>query len=245
MISTGHPSVPVTALPISQSLAMEAVPKAGHHMYSAHAHHLMPLTSLPPSHVLPPNSSLSHHPANATNLNPMVQRLMSNPGIHSVESVEVEQRRSTSPPDMSMTPNTKNLTDLESQLREKLHIGSSGNMFGPVKEQPKHQQAETSVSKSQLSRQPPNHLSGASNLPTFLSHQGFSSGRPTESVSSRFNGHNGVVTVSPPQAPTTSLMQPKELVEAMTFLLANDPDFVQKLHQAYVMSINRKFLIIK
>jgi len=252
MISQGHPPVPITALPISQGLAMGAVPVAGYHIYPA-PQHILPPTSLPPGHVLPPNGSLTHHPAPAANLNPMVQRLLSNPGIHSVESIEAEQRRSTSPPnrrstsppDLSMTPNTKKLTDLESQLKQKLHIGSSGNMFAPVKGQPKHQQAETIVGKSQLSRQPSNLLSGSSNQPTLLSPQVFSSGRPTESPSpTRINGHNGVGTASPPQAPITPLTQ-TQMLEAMTFLLENDPDFVQKLHQAYVMSINRKFQIIK
>merc|ERR1719312_1266938 len=72
-------------------------------------------------------------------MNPMVQRLMSNPGIHSVESIEAEQRRSTSPnngvsssPPDQMNPNTKKLNDLESQLKQKLQIGSN-KAFAPVK----------------------------------------------------------------------------------------------------------------
>merc|ERR1719186_1886877 len=137
----------------------------------------------------------------------------------------------------AIQPSSRALTDLESQLKQKLHIGSSANMFAPVNGQPKHQQAE-----SQLSRQPSNFLSASSNQPTLLSPRAFSSIRPTESL--RINGHNGVGTVSPPQAPLTPLTQP-QMLEALKFLLGNDPDFVQKLQQAYVMSINKNFQIIK
>eukprot|EP00092_Neocalanus_flemingeri_P005357 GFUD01005772.1.p1 GENE.GFUD01005772.1~~GFUD01005772.1.p1 ORF type:complete len:523 (-),score=157.17 GFUD01005772.1:376-1893(-) len=253
MMSQGHPPVPITALPISQGLAMGAVPVAGYHIFQT-PQHIMPPTTMPPANVLPPNGSMAHHPAPTSTMNPMVQRLMSNPGIHSVESIEAEIRRSTSPnngtstspPDQSMTPNTKKLNDLESQLKQKLQIGSSSNMFAPVKGQPKLHQAEPIAVKSHLAlvRQSSNLMTGSNNQPTLLSPQVFSSGRPTESPSpNRINGHNGIAT-SPPHAPVTPLTQP-QMVEAMTFLLENDPDFVQQLHQAYVMSINRKFQIIK
>jgi len=243
MMSQGHPPVPITALPISQGLAMGAVPVAGYHIYPAPTH-MMPPTSIHPGQALPTNGPMIHHPSPTTTMNPVVQRLMSNPGIHSVESIEAEQRRSTSPtngrpspPPDAMTPNTKKLTDLESQLKQKLHIGSSGAMFAPVKGQP-----EVGAAKTGLTRQPSHLL--PSTQPTLLSPQVFSSGRPTESPSpTRTNGHNGVAS-SPPRAPITPLTQP-QMVEAMSFLLENDPDFVQKLHQAYVMSINRKFQIIK
>ena len=36
-----------------------------------------------------------------------------------------------------------------------------------------------------------------------------------------------------------------QLVEAMNFLLENDSEFVTKIHQAYVMSLNRKLSAIK
>ena len=62
--------VPITAMPISQGLAMGAVPVGGYQM-------------LPPPGVPGPANPL--------------QRLMSNPGIHSVESIEAEQRKSASP----------------------------------------------------------------------------------------------------------------------------------------------------
>merc|ERR1719219_2323420 len=99
--------VPITAMPISQGLAMGAVPVGGYQM-------------LPPPGVPGPANPL--------------QRLMSNPGIHSVESIEAEQRKSASPnqeeqeqvknlpPGLSMTPNTKKMNALESDLKKKLHI---------------------------------------------------------------------------------------------------------------------------
>jgi len=251
MMSQGHPPLPITALPISQGLAMGAVPVAGYHIYPTPQHIMPPTTSLPPGHALSSNGSMANQPPpppTSSSINPMVQRMMSNPGIHSVESIEAEQRRSTSPnrqsisPPDQMTPNTRKLTDLESQLKQKLHIGSSGNMFAPVKGQPK--QPEPSLGKTHLTRQPSNLMPVSNTQPTLLSPQVFSSGRPTESPSpSRVNGHNGVGS-SPPQASITPLTQP-QMVEAMSFLLENDPDFVQRLHQAYVMSINRKFQIIK
>jgi len=250
MMSQGHPPVPITALPISQGLAMGAVPVAGYHIYPA-PQHMIPPTAMHPGPPGPPNGSMIHHPSPTTTMNPIVQRLMSNPGIHSVESIEAEQRRSTSPPngrsssppDLTMTPNTKKMNDLESQLKQKLHIGSSSQMFAPVKGHSSQQPQEANVLKTQLSRQPNNLLPASSTQPTLLSPQVFSSGRPTQSPSPTTNGHNGVAS-SPPRAPITPLTQ-HQMVEAMGFLLENDPDFVQKLHQAYVMSINRKFQIIK
>jgi len=247
IMSQGHPPVPITALPISQGLAMGAVPVAGYHIYQAPPQNILPTSSLPPGHVLPPNGSLAPHPSSGT-VNPMVQRLMSNPGIHSVESIEAEQRRSTSPsnrrsttPPQNMTPNTKKINDLESQLKQSLHIGSSSNSFAPVKEQPKQlqQPVETNMGKNNLARQA-SLMSGASTQPTLLSPQVFSSGRPTGSTSpTKVNGHNGVGLTSPP-GPATTLNQ-HQMVEAMNFLLENDAEFVQKLHQAYVMSVNKKF----
>ena len=68
-LPNGVAGVPITAMPISQGLAMGAVPVGGYQM-------------LPPGVTGPANP---------------LQRLMSNPGIHSVESIEAEQRKSVSP----------------------------------------------------------------------------------------------------------------------------------------------------
>merc|ERR1719312_1809180 len=170
-------TVQITALPISQGLAMGAVPVAGYPMYPAAQHMLPP--GQPPAPVV-------HHPSPSTNMNPMVQRLMSNPGIHSVESIEAEQRRSTSPnngvsssPPDQMNPNTKKLNDLESQLKQKLQIGSN-KTFAPVKSP--SQAPEVNGTKTQLSRRPPILMTASSTQPTLLSPQVFSSsGMPRSS----------------------------------------------------------------
>jgi len=232
-------AVHITALPISQGLAMGAVPVAGYPIYPATQHMLPP--GQPPAPVV-------HHPP-TTNMNPMVQRLMSNPGIHSVESIEAEQRRSTSPnngvpssPQDHTTPNTKKLNDLESQLKQKLQIGSN-KAFAPVKSPP--QAPEVNGTKTQLSRQPPIMMSVSSTQPTLLSPQVFSSsGMPRSSSPTSTTGHNGVTRSSPPRSSITPLTK-EQMVEAMSFLLETDSDFVQKLHEAYVKSLNRKFQIIK
>jgi hypothetical protein len=167
---------------------------------------------------------------------------MSNPGIHSVESIEAEQRKSVSPnqdqvnnlpPGLAITPNTKKMNALESDLKQKLHIGSSGasvtinnnnqtHRFAPVKVKELQEESESRGVK-------------------LLSPEAFSSGRPTQSPSPSLV-KNGV---SPPTtSQVTPLTQP-QLVEAITFLMENDPEFVQKIHQGYVMSLNRKLTTFK
>jgi len=233
-------TVQITALPISQGLAMGAVPVAGYPIYPATQHMLPP--GQPPAAVV-------HHPPTTT-MNPMVQRLMSNPGIHSVESIEAEQRRSTSPnnggsvsPPDQMTPKTKKLNDLESQLKQKLQIGST-KAFAPVDSPSNSNPVEVNGTKTLLSRQPPNLLPSSSTQPTLLSPQVFSSGGVAKSSPTSTSGHNGVTGSSPPRGSITPLTQ-EQMVEAMSFLLETDADFVQKLHEAYVKSLNRKFQIIK
>jgi len=212
--------VPITAMPISQGLAMGAVPVGGYQM-------------LPPPGVPGPANPL--------------QRLMSNPGIHSVESIEAEQRKSASPnqeeqeqvknlpPGLSMTPNTKKMNALESDLKKKLHIGSSVGASVTINNNSiKHSFAPVKVKELQ-------EEAGDSRGVKLLSPQAFSSGRPTQSPSPSLVS-NGV---SPPTtSQVTPLTQP-QLVEAITFLMDNDQDFVQKIHQAYVMSLNRKLTTLK
>jgi len=205
--------VPITAMPISQGLAMGAVPVGGYQM-------------LPPPGVPGPANPL--------------QRLMSNPGIHSVESIEAEQRKSASPnqeqqqqvnklpPGLSLTPNTKKINALESDLKQKLQIGSNvtinnnsiSQRFAPVKVK-ELQEAEESRGVK------------------LLSPQAFSSGRPTQSPSPSLVS-NGV---SPPATQQVTPLTQPQLVEAISFLMENDQEFVQKIHQAYVMSLNRKLTI--
>ena len=133
-------------------------------------------------------------PGPATNsgpgMDPIVQKLMSNPGIHSLDAIEAEQRQSTSPPDLGnhVTPKTKNISDLESDLKKKLQIGSgrfldnnNDRTFAPV-------QAEDSVNGAREG-----HVK-------LLSPQAFS--RPTASPSPP-----PVQGVSPPVGQITPLTQ--------------------------------------
>ena len=76
-----QPPLPITVMPISQGLAHGMVPVGGYH-------HLLGGPQQPPP--APPATS-------GSGINPMVQRLMSNPGIHSVDAIEAEQRKSASP----------------------------------------------------------------------------------------------------------------------------------------------------
>jgi mRNA-decapping enzyme 1B len=138
-----------------------------------------------------------------------------------------------------MTPNTKKLTDLESQLKQKLHIGSR-NTFAPVESPCKP--AEMNGAKTQQTRQPPSLQTPLSTQHTLLSPQVFTSVVARSSSPTNTNGHNGVGF--PPRATITPLTQ-DQMVEAMSFLLESDPDFVQKLHEAYVKSLSRKFQIMK
>jgi len=210
-----QPPLPITVMPISQGLAHGMVPVGGYHLLGG------------PQQPPPAPTATS-----GSGINPMVQRLMSNPGIHSVDAIEAEQRKSASPnqeQQVIMTPKTKNLSDLESDLKKKLHIGSSSLLnnnndktFAPV-------QLETAGSAGQqLDRV------------KLLSPQAFS--RPAAAASpSPPPAANGI---SPP-AGQISPLTADQMVEAMNFLLENDGEFVQKLHQAYVMALNRKLTVMK
>ena len=76
-----QPPLPITVMPISQGLAHGMVPVGGYHLLGGPQQQ-------PPA---PPATTGS------SGINPMVQRLMSNPGIHSVDAIEAEQRKSASP----------------------------------------------------------------------------------------------------------------------------------------------------
>lgn len=204
------PQAPIMALPISQGLAQGMVPVGGFQALGGH----------PPPMPGPATTS-------GPGMDPIVQKLMSNPGIHSLDAIEAEQRQSTSPPDLGnhVTPKTKNISDLESDLKKKLQIGSgrfldnnNDRTFAPV-------QAEDSVNGAREG-----HVK-------LLSPQAFS--RPTASPSPP-----PVQGVSPPVGQITPLTQ-GQLVDAMNFLLETDSEFVTKIHQAYVMSLNRKLTAIK
>ena len=87
-----------------QGLAMGAIPVGGYSMLGGH-------TPGSPGHLSAPPPG---------------------PGqVHTVESLEAEQRRSTSPPAPGPATSTARAHHLESQLKQKLYIGQTN--FSPVR----------------------------------------------------------------------------------------------------------------
>ena len=80
-----QPPLPITVMPISQGLAHGMVPVGGYHLLGQ------------PPVPAPAPAGGSDNPGVA-GINPVVQKLMSNPGVHSVDAIEAEQRMSASPP---------------------------------------------------------------------------------------------------------------------------------------------------
>jgi len=195
----GQPPLPITAMPISQGLAQGMVPVGGFHL----------IGQQPPVSV----AATEHAP-----INPVVQKLMSNPGIHTVDAIEAEQRRSASPNQdhqVIMTPRTRNISDLETDLKAKLHIGSSSLMNN---------------NNDKTFAGPGMQDTDKSGNIKLLGPNAFASPSPPVT-----NGRS----VSPPAGQITPLTQ-GQLVEAINFLLENDKEFVTKIHQAYVMSLTNK-----
>jgi len=198
----------ITAMPISQGLAMGAVPVAGQFsgLYPGVEQHTAPALQ-GGLHTTPPLLGGAHKAP------PLLG------GVHSVQSLEAEQRATSRSPG-SGGPVSSGMSDLESQLKQSLQIGGA--------------------SKQSL------QIGGASK-PTLLSPQAFTSTGPqviNGSSPLATNGRSPLATngrgESPPSTVITPLTQ-QQMVEAVTFMLEHDEDFVTKLHQAYVMSINKKF----
>jgi mRNA-decapping enzyme 1B len=181
---------------------------------------------------------------------------MSNPGALSVDQLERQQRSSVSPvSEIEGKSAPKKVSDLESDLKAKLHIGLSkppgvGNSSG----MPDSSKAQVSVrTVDQVNSMVPPYsvptyapvpISAPTYAPgplvpayapgpshTLLSPQVFST-RSTQSPSpSRLtNGSSHKVT------PLTR----GQMLEAVQYLLDNDEEFVTKLHEAYVRSLNSK-----
>ena len=124
-----------------------------------------------------------------------------------------------------MTPKTKNLSDLESDLKKKLHIGSSSLLnnnndktFAPVQQEP-------------------------ADRVKLLSPQAFS--RPAAAASPSPPPPAAAANGASPPAGQISPLTADQMVEAINFMLENDSEFVHKLHQAYVMALNRKLTAMK
>ena len=87
-----QPPLPITVMPISQGLAHGMVPVGGYHLLGQ------------PPVPAPAPAGGSDNPGVA-GINPVVQKLMSNPGVHSVDAIEAEQRMSASPPTIEQVKN--------------------------------------------------------------------------------------------------------------------------------------------
>jgi len=140
------------------------------------------------------------------------------PGMHSVESVEAEQRRGGTTEIMGGS-----LSDLSNQLMSKLQVASSSH---------KPQAAQASSQNQGV---------------TLLSPQVFASPSPSahdpvlsNTRASSSPGHHQpdhMTTMAPPYHHSLS---PGQMVEAMKYLLETDAHFVQRLHEAYTMSMQRR-----
>lgn len=140
------------------------------------------------------------------------------PGMHSVESVEAEQRRGGTTANMGGS-----LSDLSSQLMSKLQVASS-------------------VHKPQTAQ-----ASGQNQGVTLLSPQVFANPSPSAqdtissnnraSDSSRHHQPDHQTGLAPPHHHTLS---PAHMVEALKYLFETDVHFVQRLHEAYTMSVHKR-----
>jgi len=140
------------------------------------------------------------------------------PGMHSVESVEAEQRRGGTTASMGGS-----LSDLSSQLMSKLQVASSVH---------KPQTAQATSQNQGV---------------TLLSPQVFAS--PSPSAHDPVSANNRA-PASPPQhqpdhlaamaPPHYHTLSPAHMVEALKYLFDTDAHFVQRLHEAYTMSVQRR-----
>jgi len=137
------------------------------------------------------------------------------PGMHSVESVEAEQRRGE-------VAGSGSLSDLSSQLMSKLQVASSSTH----KPQPTSQnQAVTLLSPQVFANSSP-----TAPEPTMASNRASSS-----------PGHHQQAAYQNQMAPPYhNNLNPAQMVEALKYMLETDAHFVQRLHEAYTMSVQRR-----
>jgi len=137
------------------------------------------------------------------------------PGMHSVESVEAEQRRGE-------VAGSGSLSDLSSQLMSKLQVASSSTH----KPQPTSQnQAVTLLSPQVFANSSP-----TAPEPTMASNRASSS-----------PGHHQQAAYQNQMAPPYhNTLNPAQMVEALKYMLETDAHFVQRLHEAYTMSVQRR-----
>lgn len=140
------------------------------------------------------------------------------PGMHSVESVEAEQRRGGTTASMGGS-----LSDLSSQLMSKLQVASSVHK-PPAAQAPSQNQGVTLLSPQVFASPSPSaHEPVLSNT--------------RASASPRQHQPDHLATMAPPYHHTLS---PAHMVEALKYLFETDAHFVQRLHEAYTMSVQRR-----
>jgi len=238
----GMPPGVIQALPISQGLAMGAVPVGGFAPFVAS-----------PANMLPPPGMVPHtgQPGG------QVTGLGKPAGAMTVQKLEEEQRKSLSPNSrMTGGPGGDgSLGDLSSKLKEQLGVKmASASQKSPPK----------------LPHPIPGHLvgemgggPGAGGGPLLMSPHVFASSSPIETHSKEsvtpstngrqmmekfdFAGTNSIQSDSnkggspaTKHAVELSPLTRDQLVEAMEYLLKNDNSFVEKLHIAYVQSLQQK-----
>jgi len=196
---------------------------------------------------LPPGGQ---EPVSDPALLPVFQRLMSNPGALSVDQLERQQRSSVSPVnEIAAAKNgPKMATDLESDLKSKLNIGFAKAKGGKQKQQPQPDTSKAQISVRSVEEV--NSILPHSYAPvplptpapafapgpthTLMSPQVFSTRSTLSPSPSRLtNGSSQKVTVTP--------LNRAQMLQAVQHLLDNDDEFVTKLHEAYVRSLNSKF----
>ncbi|XP_023342023.1 mRNA-decapping enzyme-like protein [Eurytemora carolleeae] len=206
----GGPPV-IQALPISQGLAMGAVPVTGFSPY-----------------------------AGAGSV-PQLHNLLRSPGALTVDRIEEEQRKSSSPqllqqrkmhPDPVKKSPVKNTSsvegsigDLSFRLKQQLHVGS------------KSSPSLTGKDGSVLNLLRGEHGDGH----TLLSPHVFSSleNSPTEPQHKPESALTGVET-----KPSISPLTRTQMIEALQYMLETDDQFTISLHQAYICSLQNKFRVI-
>lgn len=242
MAGFGMPPV-ITALPISQGLAMGAVPVHGFSPYAG-------------------NGSV-----------PQLQTILSSPGAICLEKLEEEQRKSISPtvqpstgrspsPDVSSQPSVKggssgNLGDLSSKLKQQLQIGKKSaanlqqgegnNVNGAdVRLANGGGEASNKGTVNSLIRSQPTLLS-----PQVFSDSAENSPSPVLSTSSTqqqlLQGPGGKAGPAqfPSDRPSVTPLTATQISEALHYMLETDSGFVERLHEAYIQSLASKFKIVQ
>jgi len=244
----GMPAGVIQALPISQGLAMGAVPVGGFAPYPGNAGGFVGS----PANMLPP-PAMAPHPGQQGG---QMAGLGKPVGAMTVEKLEEEQRKSLSPTSRMTGGEDGSLGDLSTKLKEQLGVKMA---------------SAAQASPPKLPHPIPGHLIGemggggpgsAGGGPVLMSPHVFASSspietHPKESVTPSTNGRqmidkfdfattNSIQSNSKGASPAKkhavelSPLTRDQLVEAMDFLLKNDDSFVEKLHLAYVQSLQQK-----